>query len=72
MTRQEHIKFSKKRALAYVDAGDYQQAYDSMAGDLLGHVENKDHLGIRLGFLQLMAGALNTEAEMRKFIEGFN
>jgi hypothetical protein len=72
MTRSEHLQWAKARALQYVDAGDLQQAYSSMASDLRKHEELSGHTGIRLGFEMLMAGLLNDPVEMRKFINGFN
>jgi len=34
MTRDEHLKWCKERALEYVDAGDLQQALTSMLWEL--------------------------------------
>lgn len=72
MTRAEHLAWCKQRALEYVDAGDLQNAYASMASDLGKHPDTADHAGIQLGMMQLMAGQLGNAIEMRKFIEGFN
>ncbi len=72
LTRQEHVEWSKNRAREYLDAGDPRQAFDSMASDLNKHSETRDHAGLVLGLLQLMAGGLNTVPQMRKFIEDFN
>ena len=74
-TRAEHLAWAKKRALAYVDAGDTLQAYTSMASDLGKHPETANHPGIDLGIGLLMLpdqGRLGTTDGMRKFIEGFN
>ena len=71
-TRQEHLQWCKDRALAYVDAGNPQEAYASMASDMTKHPETEHHAGIQLGLGLMMIGSLDTEAEMRKFIEGFN
>jgi len=72
ISRQEHLQWCKKRALAYCDAGDVNQAYTSMASDLNKHPETKDHIAINLGLQLLMIGNLNSPASMRHFIEGFN
>ena|SRR3990167_8495969 len=72
MNRIEHLTWCKKRALEYVETGDLNQAYASMASDLGKHMETADHPGIQLGMMLLMSGRLGTSAEMRKFIEGFN
>lgn len=72
MTRQEHMEWCKKRALEYVDRGELDDAYASMASDLGKHQETVGHAGIQLGLLMLMSGKLSTQSEMRKFIEGFN
>ena len=72
MTRDEHMKWCKKRALAYCDIDDVNQAYASMASDLGKHEETKNHAAIHLGMVMLMSGQLSTTQKMRKFIEGFN
>lgn len=72
MTRQEHMEWCKKRALEYVDAGDCQQAFASMASDLGKHQDTEGHIGIQLGMMQMMSGQLSQPEDMRRFIEGFN
>lgn len=71
-TRKEHLDWCKKRALEYCDQGDTQQAFSSMASDLGKHDDTRGHIAIGLGFQMMMGGMLNTPAEMRNFIEGFN
>lgn len=72
MTRQEHVKWAKDRALQYVDSGDLTNAYASMVSDLGKHPETEGHPAITLGMMLMMDGSLSTKHEMRKFIEGFN
>jgi hypothetical protein len=72
MTRQEHLDWCKQRALEYCDAGNVSEAFASMASDLSKHDETRDHAGIQLGMMQLVAGFLNTPNKMRHFIEEFN
>lgn len=72
MTREEHLDWSKKRALEYVERGDYMNAVTSMMSDLRKHDELKDHIGIQLGLGLMMTGALSDTHEVRHFIEGFN
>jgi len=71
-TRAEHLAWCKGRALQFVDVGDVQQAFTSMASDLGEHEETRGHPGIELGMMQLMAGQLSTPSEMTTFINGFN
>lgn len=71
-TRSEHLAWCKSRALEYVQAGDVEQAFASMASDLGKHPETAGHIGIELGMMQLMTGGLSTPDSMRRFIEGFN
>jgi hypothetical protein len=71
MARAEHLEWAKQRALAYVERGDLQNAFTSLASDLRKHPELADHPGIELGMMQLMGG-LSTPADMRRYIEGFN
>lgn len=72
-TRAEHLEWCKKRALEYVDIGDLQQAFNSMASDLGKHPETEGARKVcgELGIPMLMAGHLDTPEEMRKFINGF-
>ena len=72
MTRSEHVKWCKKRALEYVDRGDVINAFSSMCSDLKKHEETVDHPAIELGVLQMMFGHLDDPEKMRDFIEGFN
>lgn len=72
MTRQEHLDWCKSRALEYVNNGDIQNAYASMASDLGKHPETAGHAGIQLGMMMLMGGQLSSPEAMRKFIDGFN
>lgn len=71
-TRKEHLEWCKKRALQYVDQGDLQQAFTSMASDLRKHPETENHSGMQMGMIFLMGGELDTPQKMRRFIEGFN
>ena len=72
MTRREHLDWCKKRALEYVDAGDIEQAYASMASDMGKHPETRNHAALDFGTLLLAMGDLDTPEKMSKFIEGFN
>ena len=71
-TREQHLEWCKKRALEYCDIGDVNNAMASMGSDLSKHPETMGHAGISLGVAMMMSGHLNSPAEMRKFIEGFN
>lgn len=71
-TRAEHLTWCKQRALEYVDAGDLQQAFASMASDLDKHPETQGHSGAGLGIALMMGGHLSSPQQMRKWIEGFN
>jgi hypothetical protein len=71
LTRDEHLAWCKKRALEYLDRGDLEQAFTSMASDLSKHDELRkigDLMG-PVGMLYLM----NHDArQLRHWIEGFN
>lgn len=70
MTRDEHLAWAKTRALEYLDAGDLNEAYTSMASDLTKHPELK-------GIEQKMSPVgltylINRDAQqLRRWIEGF-
>ena len=70
--RTEHLNWCKTRALEYVERGDLEQALTSMASDLGKHEEIANHAGIPLGLQMMMAGLLNSQDEMRRFINGFH
>ncbi len=72
MTRAEHLAWAKERALKYVELGDLQGAFLSMSSDLGKHPETQNHPGSALGTGLLMLGKLDTQEEMRKFIEGYH
>lgn len=75
MTRDEHLKWCKQRALEYLQPGEFfslDGAYGSMISDLGKHDELRDHPARELMVMLKLGGHLNTAIEMRKFIEGFN
>lgn len=73
MTRQEHLDWSKRRALAYLDQNDPRQAFTSMLSDLTKHPELKDHIGGKIGVqFMLVPGWIDNPVEVRRWIVGFN
>ena len=72
MTRAEHLRWAKDRALVYADMGDVSQAMASLGSDLNKHPETKGHAGMELMMMLAVNGHLSTPREIRKFIEGFN
>ncbi len=72
MTRTEHLDWCKKRALEYVEKNELTNAYASFTSDMQKHDETADHSAISLGMQLMMIGKLNTQSEMRKFIQIFN
>jgi hypothetical protein len=70
MTRDEHLKWCKKRALEYLEAGDVHSAIASMMSDLKKHEELG---GISDILTQLgLSYAMNQDHDgARRFIEGF-
>lgn len=72
ISRAEHLKWCKQRALDYCDAGDVRQAYASMGSDMSKHPETANHAALQVGMMMLMNGMLDSPDEMAKFIRGFN
>lgn len=72
MTRAEHLEWSKQRALEYVERGNLFDAMASMGSDLNKHDGTRNHAGIQMGLQLLLNGHMNTPAQMREFINGFN
>jgi hypothetical protein len=71
-SRAEHLAWCKQRALRYVDAGDLQNAFVSMASDMSKHPETDTPNLQALGMMLLVAGQLDTPEAMRRWINGFN
>ncbi len=67
MTREEHLQWTKNRALAYLDDNDPLQAVASMMSDLNKHPKLANHPGIMLGLI-----STQSTHEARRLIEGFN
>jgi len=72
MSRAEHIAWAKKRALKYLESNNLKDAFISMLSDLKKHDELKHHIGIDLGWIELVTGMLQDSHRMRHWIEGFN
>ena len=72
MTRSEHLAWAKTRALACCDDNQPSEAISSMASDLTKHKETQDHGALRLLIVLKMSGQLETVAQVREFILGFN
>lgn len=72
MNRAKHLNWCKERALCILDKGDVSEAFNSMCSDLQKHDGTVNHVGISLGFAQMVSGSLKSTADMRNFIEGFN
>lgn len=72
MTRQEHLEWCKQRAIEYVETGDTQNAFASFQSDMRKHDETTNHSALGIMTQMFFGGHLNTPAQMRKFIEGFN
>lgn len=73
-TRAEHLQWCKDRALEYADAGDGQNAIASMVSDLGKHPETASSVDIaaRLDVGLRLGGHLQTPAQIREWVEGFN
>jgi hypothetical protein len=71
-SRAEHLAWCKQRALEYVDAGDNQGAFTSMASDMSKHPDTANTDVQVLGMMLLMSGHLDSPTQMRDWINGFN
>jgi hypothetical protein len=74
MTRAEHLRWAKDRALEYADQGDTGSAMSSLMQDLSLHTETAASAAIvpELMMPLTMMGEFEKPGELRKFIEGFN
>ena len=71
MSRADHLTWAKKRATDVVKSGDIKGGYASMVSDMQKHPELAGHMAIEFGMLNLMAGNLDAESDMLRFIDGF-
>ncbi len=69
MTRAEHVRWCKRRAMEYVQAGDFAQAIASMLSDLGKHPETVNLAAGPLAMMGIMSAKSRSEAT--QFIEGF-
>lgn len=70
IARADHIAWTKGRALAELDAGSTTNAIASVASDLRKHADTQGHSAIDLMMMLVMAGHLDTDRQVREFIEG--
>jgi len=70
MTRAEHVRWCKTRALEYVDRGDFYGAMASMLSDLGKHDETR-HAAETMAPVALFELRNPREESVRRFITGF-
>lgn len=73
--RRAHLNWCKARALEELEQGGpfaIMNAWASFVSDMGKETETADHMGLRLGLLEMMLGRLSTKAEMRHHILGYN
>lgn len=58
LSRGEHLKWCKTRALEFCDSDDIAGALASMTSDLSKHDETRGHSGIELGVMLARGGHL--------------
>jgi len=69
LSRDEHLEWSKRRAMDYANRGDLFHALTSIEFDLRKHPETANHSGIDFGLRLYINGGLRTIEEMRHFIK---
>jgi hypothetical protein len=72
VTRAEHLKWAKERALEYADRGETADAMSSLISDLGKHPETAGHSGVELMAMLAIAGEFQRPGRLREFIEGFS
>jgi len=72
MTRTDHLKWCKERAVAALKSDGIPGAWASMVSDMSKHAETQNHVALELGNMMLMSGQWKTPADVEKFIDGFN
>ncbi len=69
-TRADHVTWVKERALAELDAGSAVNAIASVTSDMNKHAATAGHPAIELMMILAMAGHLDSDRQVREFIEG--
>lgn len=72
MERSEHLEWCKQRANEYVERNDLQQAFASFQSDMSKHNETAHHMALEMGTMLLINGLLESQHQMREWINGFN
>ena len=73
MTRAEHLRWCKDRAILELDhSGDPKQAIISMMSDIGKHPETDSEVLRSLCTMMLLSGKIRTRQEAINFINGFN
>ena len=72
MKRNEHLQWCKDRAMEYINRGELQTGFALFSSDMNKHPETSNHSALKLGVMLFFSGHLNTDAEMKKWILGFN
>jgi len=74
MTRAEHLRWAKDRALEYADRGEMGSAISSLMQDLAAHPETGASCDVVINLMMPLAmiGDFDRPGELRRFIEGFN
>ena len=74
MTRAEHLRWAKDRALEYADRGETGNAISSLMSDLDKHPETRASCDIVVNLMMPLAmiGDFERPGELRRFIERFN
>lgn len=68
--RAEHMAWLKERALEELTTNGPTKALASVMSDLRKHPETEDHVAMVLGMMLAMNGHLETDAQMRDWIDG--
>ena len=74
MSRAEHLRWAKDRALEYLECSDPENGFASFVSDLLKHEELKDHDGLHPLMIAAQTGfPMTLEIDgVRRWIDGFN
>ena len=72
MTNREILNDALNDAEPYLQQGDTAQAFAAFTQWLRRYPQTENHSGVKLGFMQMMSGYLDTPEKMRTYLKGFN
>jgi hypothetical protein len=70
--RSDHLQWCKDRANKHIDVNDLPCAFLSFQKDMSEHPKTMNHISLGTGMALNSGGQLDTQVQMKDWINGFN